>query len=73
MEEDSPYVRGEVSAQGVEVVAGNFSICQCCHRRVWCGGWNVCFECRMNGCESVHPELMPDGTDECNEENCAHG
>lgn len=63
LKEDNPYVRGEVTSQGVRVKGGqdDNETCECCLRTVWCGGWSVCFECRMNDCESVHADLNEEG------------
>lgn len=58
----NPYVFGEITSQGVVVheVKDNL-ICECCLRIIWCGGYDVCFECRTNDCESVHPEMIAEG------------
>jgi hypothetical protein len=62
---EDPYILGVRTSQGVDVVElgtaevlKGGSYCACCLRTIWCGGYNVCFECRTNDCESVHRELL---------------
>lgn len=53
-----PYNFGERTSHDVEVREDpHCEHCACCGRKIWCGGFNVCFDCRTNDCESVHDTI----------------
>lgn len=69
--ERNPYVLGEMTSQGVAVVEltpeqvrESGSTCACCGNYGWCGGFNVCFPCSADDCESVHPEMIAESEED---------